>query len=149
MADFGLARFIGDEDMTSRTGSFRWMAPEVLKGKPYGPSVDLYSLGMVVYSMIASDIPFADKGELQAAMFMAQGLRPIIPRSTSMDLTEIIRTCWAHSPARRPTASAVAFMCERALRLRNVDPDDVPAKPVKPVKGISAASAPGCRCAIM
>ena len=146
LADFGLARFIDDDDMTGVTGSFRWMAPEVLKGQAYGPPVDLYSLGMVVYSMISSEMPFPHKGELQAATLMAQGLRPVLPRSTSPDLTEIVRACWAHDSEKRPTASAVAFMCERALRLRNVDPDAVPATPLA---GAAGAAAPGCGCAIM
>ena len=31
IADFGLSRFLDNEDMTRATGSFRWMAPEVVE----------------------------------------------------------------------------------------------------------------------
>ena len=33
----------------SKKGTYTYMAPEVFKGEEYGPSVDLYSLGIVMY----------------------------------------------------------------------------------------------------
>lgn len=50
LGDFGIARII--EKTTrglSRKGTYEYMAPEVYWGRDYGATVDLYSLGMVMY----------------------------------------------------------------------------------------------------
>ena len=50
LGDFGIARQI-ERTMSglSKKGTYTYMAPEVFKGEEYGPSVDLYSLGIVMY----------------------------------------------------------------------------------------------------
>lgn len=50
LGDFGIARQI-ERTMSglSKKGTYTYMAPEVYKGEDYGPSVDLYSLGIVMY----------------------------------------------------------------------------------------------------
>ena len=52
LGDFGVARTA--EKTTgglSKKGTEAYMAPEVYLGRPYGPSVDLYSLGLVLYRL--------------------------------------------------------------------------------------------------
>lgn len=53
LGDFGIARTIektsGD---LSRKGTYSYMAPEIYRGEPYGTTVDLYSLGVVMYSLL-------------------------------------------------------------------------------------------------
>lgn len=50
LGDFGIARHI-ERTMSglSKKGTPTYMAPEVYRGEDYGPSVDLYSLGLVMY----------------------------------------------------------------------------------------------------
>ena len=50
LGDFGIARQI-ERTMSglSKKGTYTYMAPEVFKGEEYGPSVDLYSLGIILY----------------------------------------------------------------------------------------------------
>ena len=53
LGDFGIARTI--ERTTSglsKKGTYSYMAPEVYAGKEYGFSVDIYSLGLVLYRML-------------------------------------------------------------------------------------------------
>ena len=53
LGDFGVARTV--EKTTgglSRKGTEKYMAPEVYLGRPYGSSVDIYSLGLVLYSFL-------------------------------------------------------------------------------------------------
>ncbi len=53
LGDFGIARTV--EKTTSglsRKGTYVYMAPEVYKGEEYGPSVDIYSLGIVLYRLL-------------------------------------------------------------------------------------------------
>lgn len=50
LGDFGIARIIEVTDtVLSRKGTYTYMAPEVYWGKDYDYSVDVYSLGMVMY----------------------------------------------------------------------------------------------------
>lgn len=53
LGDFGIARTV--EKTTgemSQKGTLNYMAPEIYMNKPYGASVDIYSLGMVMYRML-------------------------------------------------------------------------------------------------
>lgn len=60
LGDFGIARTI--EKTTSglsKKGTYGYMAPEVYRGEAYGSSVDLYSLGLVLYRLLNNNrLPF-------------------------------------------------------------------------------------------
>jgi serine/threonine protein kinase len=64
LADFGLSNFYDKEKMQLRTccGSPCYSAPEILIGCQYNPIVaDIWSLGVVLYSMIEGCLPFYDE----------------------------------------------------------------------------------------
>ena len=63
-------------DLTPRMGSVRWMAPEVLTDRPYGPPADMYGFGMVCYEMVSYQVPFADCTIAQACVKASAGERP-------------------------------------------------------------------------
>ncbi len=60
IGDFGIARRL--ENATSgmsKKGTYSYMAPEVYQGKPYGITVDVYSLGIVLYKLLNDNrLPF-------------------------------------------------------------------------------------------
>ena len=60
LGDFGVARTI--EKTTgglSKQGSYPYMAPEIYNGKPYGSTVDIYSLGLILYRLLNGNrLPF-------------------------------------------------------------------------------------------
>lgn len=50
LCDFGLARKLNYKQMASSVkGTYKYMAPEVYHGEPYTHSVDIYSLGLILY----------------------------------------------------------------------------------------------------
>ena len=50
LGDFGIAKTVEKTaGGLSKKGTYLYMAPEVYKGEKYGPSVDIYSLGIVLY----------------------------------------------------------------------------------------------------
>lgn len=53
LGDFGIAKKLeGTQANFSRKGTLNYMSPEVYKGEDYGPNVDIYSLGMVMYTLL-------------------------------------------------------------------------------------------------
>lgn len=60
LGDFGIARTIERSGFgLSKKGTYNYMAPEVYRGNEYGFSVDLYSLGLVLYRLLNKNkLPF-------------------------------------------------------------------------------------------
>jgi len=52
LGDFGISRTMDHTTNATMTGSYRYMAPEVYKNKPYDKTVDIYSLGLVLYWLL-------------------------------------------------------------------------------------------------
>ena len=49
ISDFGLSKMEGTGDMDTACGTPGYVAPEVLKQKPYGKAVDVWSIGVITY----------------------------------------------------------------------------------------------------
>jgi len=60
LTDLGLARRVTeDQKLTTRCGSDDYAAPEVILGTPYdGREIDAWSLGVVLYALLESRLPF-------------------------------------------------------------------------------------------
>ena len=76
--DFGLARsFLSSADKVTEAGTLigtsRYIAPELIRGEPPAPTSDLYSLGAVLYTMLAGRAPFVGD---EVAVLRCQVLTP-------------------------------------------------------------------------
>jgi serine/threonine protein kinase len=59
IADFGLSSLTGpNQDSHERLGTLHYTAPEILSGKPYDASVDVWSLGVITYALLSGTFPF-------------------------------------------------------------------------------------------
>lgn len=111
LGDFGIARMI--EKTTSglsKKGTYTYMAPEVYKGEAYGASVDIYSLGIVMYRLLNNQrapflpeypqtITYSDK---EAAITRRISGEPLPKPSMADDrLAEIVLKACAFSPKDR------------------------------------------------
>ena len=52
LGDFGIAKTVEKTMGGTKTGTYKYMAPEVYNNQPYGQQVDIYSLGLVLYWML-------------------------------------------------------------------------------------------------
>ncbi|OEL15045.1 putative serine/threonine-protein kinase drkC [Dichanthelium oligosanthes] len=62
VTDFGHARFLpdGKEALTGETGTYVYMAPEVIRCEPYTEKCDVYSFGVVLNELITAEHPYVD-----------------------------------------------------------------------------------------
>lgn len=58
MIDFGFAEFVRDKNLSGKEGTTEYMAPEVLKNEPYNEKCDIWSIGHILYILLAYDMPF-------------------------------------------------------------------------------------------
>ena len=104
IADFGIACDSEDCDILgAETGTYRWMAPEVLRRKPHGGKSDVYSFGLVLWEMAAGAVPFVEMSPVQAAFtVMHKNTRPVIPKKCPAAMKELIEQCWSVETEKRP-----------------------------------------------
>ncbi len=119
LGDFGIAKEVEKtQSGLTKTGTQTYMAPEVYKGQPYGSSVDLYSLGVVLYRLLNHN----------RAPFMPQYPNPISYSDRERAL--IMRMGGHHFPA----PSGVEEGCrlaEIALKACSFNPDDRYSSPTQ------------------
>ncbi|MGI9448370.1 MAG: serine/threonine-protein kinase [Pirellulales bacterium] len=113
LADFGIAKLFGAASQTAHgsiVGTAEFMAPEQAAGKPLDARADLYTLGLVMFTMIAGKPPFRGT---QLTEIISKQLRVAPPRVSSFyhgipdELDHLIDELLAKDPAKRP-ASALA-----------------------------------------
>ena len=117
LCDFGCTRKAECTiEGTKGVGTYRWMAPEVLKGTVSKAS-DVYSFAMVMYELLEHKVPFCDNTEAMATMKSSEGERPLLANPLPEYAQVIIETCWAHDPHDRPTFDKIV----RAINLKSYD----------------------------
>ena len=102
VADFGIARVI-DACVTRITGELTsgtvaYMSPEALQGKRTDERSDLYSLGATLYELSSGRGPFVEGDIAYQQIHEA----PPAPEGVSDALWDVVRTCLAKDPDRRP-----------------------------------------------
>lgn len=69
--DFGIATAKGSMQLTQANnvmGSVHYLAPELAKGEQASAQSDIYALGIVLYEMLAGDVPFKADQAVQVAL---------------------------------------------------------------------------------
>jgi hypothetical protein len=89
--------------MSRNTGSMRYMAPEVLWGRPYNDKVDAYSFGILAWQILTREVPFANIALSSFAASIEEGLRPALPDAWPIQLSALLRRCWAVDYVQRPS----------------------------------------------
>ncbi|KAG4403676.1 hypothetical protein GLYMA_01G161600v4 [Glycine max] len=118
VADFGVARVQTQSGvMTAETGTYRWMAPEVIEHKPYDQKADVFSFGIALWELLTGELPYSCLTPLQAAVGVVQkGLRPTIPKNTHPRLSELLQRCWQQDPTQRPNFSEIIEILQQIAK---------------------------------
>jgi serine/threonine protein kinase/tetratricopeptide (TPR) repeat protein len=138
VSDFGLAKWLDASTDLTRTltvfGTPGFIAPEQAEGSVSGakPAADIYSLGAILFDLLAGRPPFLGEHALavirQAAEMPAPKLRSLV-KGVSRDLETICARCLEREPAARyRSATDLADDLERWLEGRPII-----ARPVSPL----------------
>jgi hypothetical protein len=106
--DFGLARFHiveGQErKLTGRTGSVRYMAPEVARSQDYSFPADVHSYSILVWEVCTLQKAYASAVSVSRLLKqVAHGkARPSVERIDCPATQELLKRCWHPEPDRRP-----------------------------------------------
>ena len=75
LADFGLARhYETAEDLFETScGTPIYMAPEIQRGQPYNEQADLWSVGIILFELIAGFPPFTGRNRAELKVNIAKG----------------------------------------------------------------------------
>ena len=116
LGDFGIARQLEKTSSgLSKKGTFTYMAPEVYKGLEYNSTVDIYSLGIVLYRFLNGNrspfmppapqpIRYSDKE--RANIMRISGQRMPKPKNADGRLAEIVLKACAYNPSERYESAA-------------------------------------------
>lgn len=100
LTDFGVATdtsILGDR--TAETGTYRWMAPEVLRHESYSNMADVYSYAIVLWQLLTREDPYANVGQIEAAGKVAlEKARPPFPGGTPRVISDFVEICWNENP---------------------------------------------------
>jgi serine/threonine protein kinase len=105
--DFGIARVSGSEHLTNAgfmMGTPAYMAPEQVLGHEVDARTDIYAMGVVLYRLTTSKLPF--KGETPFALAQSQVNDPPTPVRTAREglpgwLEEVLARALAKAPVER------------------------------------------------
>jgi len=109
LSDFSLARSVVDVNVpgqyTAGLSVPIFMAPELMSGQKYCNKADVYSLGLIMWSMLAERLPFSEITAIWnlAPKVIDEAYRPEIDSRWDEAIKSLVRDCWHPSPQRRPT----------------------------------------------
>ncbi|CAO3656550.1 unnamed protein product [Mucor fragilis] len=108
ICDFGFARFTQkNQYLETFCGSLSYSAPEVILRKKYtGPETDIWSLGVILYTLLAGEYPFDDDSEIMTQRKIVQ-VDYEMPFYFSASLQDLIRHMLQANPADRLSIDAI------------------------------------------
>ncbi|KAJ8269613.1 hypothetical protein COCON_G00122200 [Conger conger] len=106
VCDFGMTRYVLDNQYTSSTGSkfpVKWSPPEVLHFNKYSNKSDVWSFGVLMWEVFTEGrTPFENKSNPEVVEEITLGNRLYRPYKASHAVYQLMYKCWHEKPQGRP-----------------------------------------------
>lgn len=146
LTDFGIAREASAATVTTTDtiiGSVHYLSPEQARGDLAGPKSDLYSLGVVLYEMLAGSVPFTGDSPISIAIKHIQNSPdPLARRKPGIpaELERVVMRALQKDPDRRfKSAREMSFKLEEALAGDDADTTRIIAIDQEDMQALKAA----------
>lgn len=109
LGDFGVATVLErtQAKLNIRIGTPYYLSPEIVENKPYSLPSDIWSLGVVLYEMMALKKPFLGGSLETLALKIARGAYPDAPNNYGYGLRGILKKMLLVDPNSRPTIQKI------------------------------------------
>lgn len=123
VADFGLARVISDATASSTgsvLGTVAYLAPELISAEEIDARTDVYSIGIMLYELLAGKPPYAQQTPIQIAWAHVNEDVPLLHKQVEWipaEVSELICDLTSRDPDPRPADAAIALDYVQSVRL--------------------------------
>lgn len=105
LIDFGFSH-LNDSLMKTFCGSVFYAAPELLNGEKYTESVDLWSLGVMLYALVTGQLPF-NGNSAPIVAFNVKNTEPFFPSFLSSNVVDLIQGMLKKDGSKRLTIDEI------------------------------------------
>ncbi|OHT04009.1 AGC family protein kinase [Tritrichomonas foetus] len=99
--DFGFSRFFEDNElMDEMVGSPAYVAPEIALGNKYDSSVDVWSMGVILYALTTGKLPF-NGSSIEMQLKRVVMVNPFFPPQLSEHLIDLLKQMLQKDPSNR------------------------------------------------
>ena len=111
--DFGLSKIMGPQEKASDGfGTINFVAPEVLSRTPYNKSIDIWSIGVILYYVLSGRLPFDDPSDNDEVIAKYTVFKEVeFPKQfwgkRSSEVIDLISKCLIKKPEKRITIEGV------------------------------------------
>jgi eukaryotic-like serine/threonine-protein kinase len=142
LADFGIARLIGETVRHTRTGqaigTAAYLSPEQVRGEDVTEATDVYSLGLLLLEALTGERAYP--GTPTEAALARLSRQPEVPDSLPAEWAHLVEGMTALDPGARPSADTVAG---RLRSFGTADSDTAPEDATRVMTAPVATSSPG------
>lgn len=103
LGDLNVSKVAKSGLLATQTGTPYYASPEVWQDKSYDNKSDIWSMGCVLYELIALNPPFTAKDMKGLYHRVMKGVYPKIPNHYSKDLNVALKSMLVIEPKKRPT----------------------------------------------
>ncbi|XP_035206286.1 tyrosine-protein kinase Btk29A-like isoform X1 [Stegodyphus dumicola] len=119
VADFGLARYVIDDEYTSSGGAkfpIKWAPPEVLGYTRFSSKSDVWAYGVLMWEIFTcGKVPYGRATNAEVVEQVQRGQRLDVPRACPWEVYVVMKSCWEELPENRPPFRALKYELEKIL----------------------------------